>query len=95
MNTKDFKAALKDEISESNLPVRLGGSFEPYNEPLVFDLSPTSGIYFDYSSVFASGSVGASEGLPVAAWAAEELGEDGRMDSSEKDDAPIAAAAST
>jgi hypothetical protein len=33
MNVHDFKAALAKEISEDNLPKRLGGTFELYNEP--------------------------------------------------------------
>jgi hypothetical protein len=45
MNATDFKAALAKEISEDNLPQRLGGKFSLYNEPYEFDLTSTSPFY--------------------------------------------------
>lgn len=46
MNYKDFKAALKDQITEENIPESIGGSFTMYNEPYEFDLSPGSALYY-------------------------------------------------
>lgn len=45
MNATDFKKALKDEITEENMPVSLGGTFALYNEPYEFDLSPSGPFY--------------------------------------------------
>lgn len=47
MNASDFKEALKDEITEENIPVSLGGKFALYNEPYEFDLSPSGPFFTD------------------------------------------------
>lgn len=46
MNYKDFKTALKNQITEDNIPESIGGSFSLYNEPYEFDLSPGSALYY-------------------------------------------------
>lgn len=46
MNYKDFKTALKSQITVENIPESIGGSFYLYNEPYEFDLSPGSALYY-------------------------------------------------
>ena len=46
MNYKDFKTALRSQITEENIPESIGGSFSLYNEPYEFDLSPGSALYY-------------------------------------------------
>lgn len=64
MSSKDFKTALLNEITIDNIPKSLGGNFELVNEPFEFDLSPSGGLYFDYSNYKKSNSPARAPPMP-------------------------------